>query len=298
MATNKHAVIRYQALDKCFSNFGRRYYIEDLIEACNNAIYDFTGNTDGVKRRQLYEDINFMESNAGYSIPLDKIRDGKRTYYRYSNKNYSINNQPISQTEAMQLKDTIVMLNRFKGLPQFGWMEEILTRLEDTFKLKNNVESVVSFEENIYLKGLEHFTELFNAIINKQSLNIEYNAAFGKSHNYAIHPYYLKQYNNRWFLFGLNQKDDDNRIMNMAIDRIISFKPLSIAYINNETIDFSEYFDDVVGVTVTDGQTEIIRLKIDKKRYSYIETKPMHPTQRVIEKNDRYVIIELKIIQN
>ena len=40
MATNKHAIIRYQTLDKCFRNPGRTYYIDDLIQACNDAIYE------------------------------------------------------------------------------------------------------------------------------------------------------------------------------------------------------------------------------------------------------------------
>lgn len=299
MATNKHAIIRYQALDKCFSNFGRRFYIDDLIDACNDAIYDFTGSRDGIKRRQLYDDIRFMESEAGYSIPLEKIDDGRKKYYRYSDKNFSINKQPLSQTEAEQLKDTIMMLNRFKGLPQFDWMEEVLARFEDTFKLKANIDNVVGFEQNPYLRGLEHFTALFNAIINKQSLKVEYKASFGEPQYYIIHPYFLKQYNNRWFLFGLCQREDHNKLMNMAIDRIVGFEPSSISYINNEEIDFAEFFDDVVGVTVPSNRPlEIIRLRIDKKRYSYIETKPIHATQTVKEKNNDSVVIELKLIPN
>jgi hypothetical protein len=65
MSTNKHAQIRYLTLDKCFSNFGRKYYIEDLVEACNTSIYEFTGKHEGVKKRQVYEDIKFMESSQG-----------------------------------------------------------------------------------------------------------------------------------------------------------------------------------------------------------------------------------------
>ena len=38
MPTNKHQIIRYQALDKCFRNIGKRYFIEDLIDACQQAI--------------------------------------------------------------------------------------------------------------------------------------------------------------------------------------------------------------------------------------------------------------------
>jgi len=301
MATNKHAIIRYRALDKCFSNFGRRFYIDDLIKACNDAIYEFTGKTEGIKRRQLYEDIKFMESETGYAIPLDKLNDGKKKYYRYSDKDFSINKQPLTQTEAEQLKDTIMMLNRFKGLPQFEWMEEILTRLEDTFKLKENVSNVVGFEQNPYLKGLEHFTTLFNAIINKQPLKIEYKASFGIAKLYDIHPYYLKQYNNRWFLFGLNTSDNQNEIMNLAIDRIVRIKQLSIMYLENKQIDFTAYFDDIVGVTVLeDKMVETILLKIDRKRYNYIESKPLHESQTELSQlsNKESVVIRLKLIPN
>ena len=33
MATNKNAQIRYQALDRCLSNWSRHYYIDDLVDA-------------------------------------------------------------------------------------------------------------------------------------------------------------------------------------------------------------------------------------------------------------------------
>lgn len=301
MATNKHAVIRYQALDKCFSNFGRRFYIDDLIEACNNAIYDFTGKKDGIKRRQLFEDIKFMESEEGYSIELDKIDYGKKKYYRYTNKYFSINKQPLSQTEAEQLKDTILMLNRFKGLPQFDWMQEVLTRLEDTFKLKANVDSVVCFEQNTYLRGIEHFTALFNAIINKQVLSIKYKASFEEIKEYILHPYFLKQYNNRWFLFGLSHIEKQDKIMNMAIDRIISFETTSVTFIENNDIDFTEYFDDVIGVTVPyNKEPEKIILRIDRKRYNYIVSKPFHPSQTELKdlSDENTAVIRLKLIPN
>ena len=99
MATNKHATIRYHALDLCFGNSGRKYFIEDLIEACNNAIYDYTGTSEGIKRRQIFDDIKFMESEQGWSIPLDKIRDGKRVYYRYSDKNFSVERNSLNSEQ-------------------------------------------------------------------------------------------------------------------------------------------------------------------------------------------------------
>jgi hypothetical protein len=75
MATTKYATIRYHALDQCFSNTGKRYYIEDLIDACAQAIYDYAGVKEGVRRRQIFDDLTFMESEQGFSIELDRVTD-------------------------------------------------------------------------------------------------------------------------------------------------------------------------------------------------------------------------------
>lgn len=296
MATNKHATIRYHALDQCFSNSGRRYYIDDLIEACNFALLEYTGLSDGIKRRQVFEDIKFMESEQGWAILLDRIKDGKKVYYRYAEKSYSIKKQAINETEVKQLQETLSILNRFKGMPQFEWMEEMLIRIESTFKLKGNSTAVVGFEQNPYLKGLNYFTELFNAIINKQVLQIEYKSFNKQAESYQIHPYYLKQYNNRWFLFGLNS--EFKSISNIALDRIISLDNSQTTYIKNVEIDFDEYFEDIVGVTIPrDKKPEKVILQVDDSLTGYVESKPIHGSQK-IKRIDNEVIIELSVIIN
>ena len=119
MSTNKHTTIRYQVLDKCFSNFGRKFFIENLIEACPRAIYDYTGIENGVKRRQIFDDITLMESEEGCSTPLLRCKEGLRTYYRYDDKDFSINKLSLSPAEKELLYNTMIMLSRFHGLPQF-----------------------------------------------------------------------------------------------------------------------------------------------------------------------------------
>ena len=298
MATNKHATIRYHALDKCFSNIGRRYFIDDLIEACNDALYDYTGLTDGIKRRQIFEDIKFMESDQGWSIPLDKHKDGKKTYYRYSDRNYSIKKQAINESEAKQLNETLSILTRFKGMPQFEWMEDLLVRVESVFNLKGNNEVIVGFEQNPYLKGLHYFTELFNAIQYKKVLEVTYQGYKQTSPvNIILHPYYLKQYNSRWFLFGLNEVYKG--ISNLALDRIIAIKDKNTEYIKNESINFEEYFEDVVGVSVSENsEPEKIILEINQNLWSYIESKPIHGSQKVIARNTETITIELFVQLN
>lgn len=59
------------------------FFWENLLEECNKALYNFDPACDGIQRRQLFNDIRFMESEEGWSIPLKRIRFGRRVYYRY-----------------------------------------------------------------------------------------------------------------------------------------------------------------------------------------------------------------------
>jgi predicted DNA-binding transcriptional regulator YafY len=297
MATNKHAQIRYQALDKCFRNFGRKYFIDDLVEACNKAIYDYSGKDDGVKKRQIYEDINYMESEQGWSINLEKIKDGRKVYFRYEDKNFSINKQPVNDAEVDQINEVLLTLGRFKGMPQFEWIGEISSRLKLISSRQMNF-NVIEFEQNQYLKGLEFITPLFNAIINKRVLKIKYLPFKDeKELEYIVHPYYLKQYNLRWFLFAWNNEKEF--LMNIALDRIVAVKEISKPFIENTTIDFAEYFEDIIGVTIPENKTvDTIRIQIAESLWPYIKTKPLHGTQKLIKKENSAVEIELQLIIN
>ena len=55
MPTNKNAQLRYQILDRCFSDFSRKYEIQDLVDIVNDALYDLYGTE--VSLRQIREDI-------------------------------------------------------------------------------------------------------------------------------------------------------------------------------------------------------------------------------------------------
>lgn len=297
MATNKHATVRYNALDRCFSNYNHRYTFEDLLEVCREAIQMEYGDDSGISTRTLRDDLRFMKSEEGFSAPIVTRKDGSKPYYTYSDREFTIKKQKLSSAETEQLKHTLITLSRFKGLPQFEWMNEVVARLEGEFELNSNISEVVGFEHNPDLVGLIHFDGLFQAITNKRVLQIAYCPSFHDAVDYIIHPYYLKQYNSRWFLFGLC----DDRIMNMALDRVVDFYVMDNTYIENNTINFSEYFDDVVGVTVPyDAESQCIKLRVDRHRYKYIETKPIHLTQKEIkaESNESTVVIELNLIPN
>ena len=71
MAQNKGAIVRYRAIDKCLRKRGGKYGIEELIHACEEALYDAFSKRITVGRRQIFNDLNHMESNAGYCADIE-----------------------------------------------------------------------------------------------------------------------------------------------------------------------------------------------------------------------------------
>ncbi len=44
MPVNRNALIRYRTIDKCLQNRRQKWTIEDLIEACSEALYEYEGD--------------------------------------------------------------------------------------------------------------------------------------------------------------------------------------------------------------------------------------------------------------
>ncbi|MBL0049695.1 MAG: WYL domain-containing protein [Bacteroidetes bacterium] len=296
MATNKQATIRYLVLDKCFRNTGRNYFLNDLLEACNVALHNNDSKSDGIKRRQLYEDIKFMESEAGWGIELFKGKEGKEVYYRYLDPNFSINNKGLNESESAQMKEALLILSRFKGMPQFEWVDEVVAKFESSFGLKKGAEKIIGFDENKDYTAVKHIGKLFESIHHEKVIKVTYkNFKQKNEYEVTLHPYYLKQYNNRWFCFGLN--DSNKYLTNLALDRIIKIKDIRLKFIKNEDIDFNEYFEEVIGVTVQ-GDVQKVVLKIDKDLWPYIESKPLHGTQKIKKHDNDAVTISIEVKLN
>ena len=84
MPVNRNALIRYTTIDKCLQNYYRNWTLDDLIEACSEALYEYEGIRKGVSRRTVQADIQFMRSDKlGYNAPIIVI---DKKYYTYEDR--------------------------------------------------------------------------------------------------------------------------------------------------------------------------------------------------------------------
>ena len=294
----KFATTRYHVLDQCFSNTGKKYSISDLVETINNKLSE---DDLSIQKRQVYDDIKYMESEAGYGVELIKEKNGRKTFYRYKDPSFSIKNQPLNESEKLQFKEAINSLQRFKGLPQFEWVDDMAQRLESTIDLGDKLSTIIEYENNTDLKGRHFIKNIYEAIVNKVVLKIIYKPYGKDEQKFSLSPYYLKQYNNRWFLFGKDSKFSS--ITNLPLDRIQSIEH-SVDQFEKSPVDFEGkkeygYFDDIVGVTIPkDSKIEEIVLRVNKAIWPYIESKPFPSQQNKVEKDGDDFIVKLKLIPN
>lgn len=278
MPVNKNAYLRYQILDQCFSNKHKKFSFDDLV--------DFVSDKLGynISPRQIREDIANLRMGPYYA-PIKATRyDGKKCFYHYTDYDFSIFKNELTTEEVTNLRSTIEMLSRYRGIPANAWLEEVISNLEYRFGVKANSENLISFEQNDMLKGLEHLSGLIDATINHQTIELSYKSYGKDKRQLLVYPYYIKQYNGRWFLFGMN--DAKKRIESYALDRIEDYLLSDKAFVKNESVDFSIFFDDVIGVSVPYDNcvaTEEIVLRFSEKRFPYVVSKPIHHTQKVME---------------
>lgn len=297
MAVTKNALLRFQTLDRCLKNTGRRYSVNDLLNEVNETLLEDNPKSNGIQIRQLRDDIAFMRSESGYNAPIETIvGDGKKHYYFYSDPKFSINNSPLNTTEANQLKNALTLLQRFEDSPGFEWIAEINVTLKDTFGLKSDSPKVIAFESNLDYSGYNLITPIFNAIVNNRILKVIY-TPFGKEpFELEFHPYYLKQYNSRWFVFGFNPLLEIET-WNLALDRIEEVMEIQGHY-RETKMDWEYYFSEIIGVTKPiDAKEEMIELLFSENLAPYIKTKPLHQSQKDYP-HERGLLIKYRLIPN
>lgn len=248
MAINKNALIRYRTIDKCLQNRYRRWTLNDLIQACSDALYDSEARDTNISKRTLQLDIQNMRSDKlGYNAPIE-VYD--RKYYRYADPEYTITDIPLSGVDMDVLLESMEILKQFKGFSLFKELEGIRQRLEDRiYTEKNKSPAIIHFDKNESLKGLEFLEVLYQSILKKIALKVTYQSfAVNKPTEFIFHAYFLKEYNNRWFVIGKHRKQDSFR--NLALDRIVKIDyDLDVEYLE-EAIDADTYYKNTIGATV------------------------------------------------
>lgn len=178
---------------------------------------------------------------------------------------------------------------------------KLYSKIIDVLGLRNSKKkALVQTEIMPKLKGLKMLGPLKKHVEGRHTLRISYKSFKAeKSSEFVFYPYLLKEYRNRWFLVG--SKKNDSSVINLALDRLVSFEVApEIPFRNNPKFDKDSFYDDVIGVTKgINSQSHELLIWANPRKTNYLITKPIHLSQKMMRRNeDGSSIFYLKVIIN
>jgi len=262
-------------------------------------LYEYTGVDKIISRRTIQLDIQMMRSGSlGAPAPIEVYEN---RYYRYKDPDYSFTDSPLTDDDLKLMGDTVEMLRQFGGFSAFAGMEDVLGRLEDhVSSMRHKRKPVILLEKNDDLRGLKYIEPLYKAIIAKTPVKIIYKSFKSRDmQKFIFSPYFLKEFRNRWFVYGW--KKGAGMIFNLALDRIHEMGAApGEEYQENTVIDPDTFFDNLIGVTKNiNDKAHKVRFWAAPGLVPYIETKPLHKSQFVVQRNeDGSAIFQMEVVLN
>jgi len=279
MANSTHAHLRYNILDYCFRK--RSLTFEQLLKVVNEGIADYYPG-DGISKRTLRDDLKvFRDEKNGFGAPLpDKIR-----ILKYTDSGFSIAQRSLLPFEQYLIEASQELLKRFDNHPKYNKLSEALTLYEDeedSREIKDH-SKILFYDKNEAYDGLNLLRPLFLSIKKKNVLKITTEKFDGTDQkSFTFHPHILKQYNQRWYVFGLNSDINVSQWVVPLDDRLKSFEVLEDEDYESDDMDWDDFFRKMVGptynsITQESPELEHIVLRFASYRLPYFKSKPIHP---------------------
>lgn len=279
MPVNLNAMMRIKVLDKLLS----RNYGSTMLELQEEVIKELkiTDSDYTVSLRQIQKDIKaIQEEPFNAKIAIEKTmtkneyasRDMMVDSYRYEDPSFAIFKKPMTDDEKYLLTEALDIVGQFDGIPGM----EQLDKLKNTFGIEDH-EKIVDFAKNPMDNDSSIFGMLFYAISHKIPVDLIYHKFENvkEKKSVLIHPYLLKEYNRRWYVFC--GADDTGKILNFALDRVddaIFKHGLDFKKCKEDLIDM---FDEIIGVSFYEDKPCInIDFWVSEKSMLYLETNPPH----------------------
>ena len=191
-------------------------------------------------------------------------------------------------------------MQQLQDFDQFAEVADVVGKLQDKLAIsRGNRKRIIHFDHVPDLKGLKYLSPLYDYISRKQTLRIMYQSFNCESpHEFILCPHMLKEFRNRWFLFGC--RDKGLVLYNLALDRIESIEPIDIEFKQNPDFDSSTFFNDVIGVSKNIRNTpRKVKFWANPEQSKYILTKPLHPSQVLKKTNpDGSCLFQIEVVIN
>ena len=260
-----------------------------------------------ISTRTITDDLTKMEES--YNAPLEnktmavqvkgKGTSNKKVFFYWDQSRSIYDNNNLEKEDLEKLRGVISILKQFKGFKNFEEVTNLIDKIET--KVKKTKAPEIFFDTIDDYTGIQHIDDIARAVKNKTVLQIQYRAYNeNESNKRTIHPFQLREYNNRWFVLAYTEEFIDSPIGVYGLDRIIGNPKVTNKKFKKKEAKVAEtYFKDIIGVTnFANKEVEEIIFEIKKGRAEYVKTKKWHPSQIVDAENSNSTTFKIYVKQN
>jgi|TARA_B110000285_G_scaffold227913_1_gene289990 predicted DNA-binding transcriptional regulator YafY len=301
MPVTKSALLRYRIIDKTIRNKYKPFPgKERLREACEEVL--FNSQNERVSASTIDKDLNAMrfDEGLGYLAPIGFSREYKG--YFYKDKNYSFDTVPLNEDDLDAIRFAATTLHQFKGIKIFENFDFAIGKIFDRINMTeieqfDDVNEFVQFETVEHIKGSEFLPDIVRSIKERLTLSLSYQSFKGSEiKNYSLHPYFLKEYRNRWYLlaFDANAK----KIKTYGLDRVASITIEGTNFLRDKNFNAENFFRNSIGITAIDAKPKLVVLKFSSQQGHYVKTQPLHQSQLIVDETDTSITISINVVES
>ena len=280
MPVIKNALLRYRVIDRCIRNDFQPFPSkEKLRQTCEEELYgSVTGQN--ICHSTIEKDIFAMRNEHDAPIAYSKLERG----YFYEDKNFSMDDIPLTDSDISAIKAATNILNQFKNTQLFGQfqyaIDKILDRVEMSANKQNYHDDIVHFESQPTVGGNEFLAPILSAIKERKTIQFNYQSFRSETGSVrGLQPYLLKEYRNRWYLIGKSELKEE--IRTFALDRMEELIKLENPFTIDSNFSAEVFFQYSIGITTYDGQPEKVIIEAEKVLSKYLLSQPLHHTQKL-----------------
>ena len=256
--------------------------VEELVEECQ------------VTRRTIYRDLTAIEE-AGYPLISERQDDGQVLYSFIEGYN-KIPPITFSLEELMTLYLCRGQLEFLQGTPFHDDLEAIFTRFRSSLPPRSvaHLERLAEASTPRFLGFKDYsgqhrlLTDLRQALLKQQRIEIDYRPAKRKKSSYQVDPYTLLFFKNALYLGGYALNRQGLRLF--AIERIESLRLLAERFEVPEEYSAAELTGAAFGL-IDDGATQQVELQFDQEVAHLIRERIWHPQQQLKKGADGSVLL-------
>lgn len=157
-----------------------------------------------------------------------------------------------------------------------------------------NIEYIDFDRSSIHLKD-EIMGKLLTAIVDRSKIKFDHqNFWQNEPKKIGLYPHLLKQYQNRWYVFGCFPNGD---FRSFGLERITNLEVLSETF-KPKMKHPKDAFNDIVGLVYSISDLEDVILSYRADQGKYIKTQPIHSSQKVLIEDENEFRIQLRVRPN